>query len=184
MWRKFCSWFLCKVLGWTADGPMPEDKVCVILGVSHTSIWDMAIAYFYYTSVGGRARVMIKKEAFFWPLGPILRSMGAFPIDRGNPTGIITDLIGKMKDCEKFHLAMCPEGTRKPVKKWKTGYHTIARQVGCPVYLGYFDWKTKHIGCGKPFPLSDNARKDTEAIQQAYEQMHLTGKFPDCYTTH
>ena len=162
---------------------MPEDRVCVILGVPHTSIWDMAIAYFYYTSVGGKARVMIKKEAFFWPVGPLLKSMGAIPIDRKNPAALVANIISTMKDSETFHLAICPEGTRKAVTRWKTGYHTIATKVGCPVYLGYFDWKTKHIGCGKKFELSSDAREDTEKIKEIYESMHLTGKYPEKYIT-
>ena len=60
MWKKFCG-FLLKALGWTADSnPVPEPK-CIILGVPHTSIWDFVISYLYYTSVGGKAYVMIKK---------------------------------------------------------------------------------------------------------------------------
>ena len=83
MWRKFCG-FLLKSMGWTAvEPPVPEDK-CVILGVPHTSGWDFVISYLYYTSVGGKAYVMIAKEFFWWPLGPILKGLGAIPVDRKN----------------------------------------------------------------------------------------------------
>ena len=83
-----------------------------------------------------------------------------------------------------MHLALAPEGTRKPVRRWKTGFHKIAKEVGCPVYLGYFDWGTKRVGRGQKFELSDDAKADMERIQKIYEEMHLTGRHPENYVTH
>jgi len=183
MGKKFNNWVLTKVLGWTVDGPLPQDRSTVILGVPHTSIWDFAIAFFYYRSLGEKVHVMIKKEAFFWPFGKLLKAMGGFPMDRKNPTKTTLSLIRAINESEHFHLAICPEGTRKAVSKWKTGYHKIARATGSPVYMGYFNWGTKHIGIGPSVELTDNAREDTARIQALYEQMHLTGKYPDNYTT-
>lgn len=183
MWRKICG-FLLRTLGWTAvDPPVPEDK-CILLGVPHTSIWDFAISYLYYTSVGGKAYVMIKKEFFFWPLGGLLRALGGIPVDRKNPTALVLSIIHEMDKAKKLHLAIAPEGTRKPVKKWKTGFHTIARQTGVPVYLGYFDWGTKRVGTGQKVELTDDAKADMKRIQEIYESMHLTGKYPKNYITH
>lgn len=181
-WRNFCGWCLRK-LGWTAvDGPCPAAKA-IILGVPHTTIWDLVISYLYYTSIGGDAKVMVKDSVFVWPLSAILRKMGAFPMDRKNPTKMIMSTIRAFNSSETFHLAMCPEGTRKPIKKWKTGYHTIAKQTGATVYAGYFDWGTKTISRGQEFPLTDNAREDTDRLQALYETMKLTGKFPENYVT-
>lgn len=182
MWRKFCG-FLLKSLGWTADSnPVPEDK-CIILGVPHTSIWDFVISYLYYTSVGGKAYVMIKKEFFAGPLGWLLRKLGGLPVDRKNAASLVLSVIHEMNRCDKLHLAIAPEGTRKPVKRWKTGFHTIARETGVPVYLGYFDWGTKHVGRGERIELTDDAKADMKRIQEIYEGMHLTGKFPKDYIT-
>lgn len=89
-----------------------------------------------------------------------------------------------MNRVEYFHLAIAPEGTRKPIKHWKTGFHTIAKQTNCPVYLGYFDWKTKRIGRGEKVELTDDAKADMARIQNIYEEMKLTGKHPDRYITH
>lgn len=165
------------------EPPCPEDKA-IILGVPHTTMWDFVISYLYYTSVGGDARCMIKSSAFVWPLGPILRALGALPMDRTSPTKALMSTIHAFNENEKFHLALAPEGTRKPIKKWKTGFHTIARETGASVYLGYFDWGTKRIGRGVKFELSDNAREDMEKIQAIYESMHMQGKHPERYITH
>ena len=182
MWRKFCGWLL-RVMGWTVDDSVvPEDK-CIILGVPHTSFWDFIIAYLYYTSVGGKISCMIKGELFWGPLGWFLRKLGGIPVDRKKGSNVVLSVIKEMKKKDKVHLALAPEGTRKPVKRWKTGFHTIAREVGCPVYLGYFDWGTKHVGHGQKVELTDDAKADMARIQQIYEDMNLKGKHPKKYIT-
>ena len=174
-WSRFCAWML-KTMGWTADGgPMPEPKA-IVLGVPHTSIWDFMVSYFFYSAFGEVAHVMIKKEFFFWPVGPILRACGCIPVDRSSATGMVKSLIEEMDKVDFFKLAIAPEGTRKPVAKWKTGALFIAKETGVPIYLGYFDWKTRHIGCGEKFTPTGDTKADLEAIQEYYSQMGLEGK--------
>lgn len=182
---KFAAFILYRVLGWHSPNTAPvSEKKAVILGVPHTSLYDFVLGYLVYRSVGGKMRTMIKKEAFFFPLGPILRALGAFPMDRKHPQANLKNLIEEMEACENFHLVICPEGTRKTVHKWKTGYHTIARDTGAALYLGYFDYATKTLGYDRcPFELTDDARKDTDAIQAEYEKMNLTAKNPSGFAT-
>lgn len=182
MWRKFCGWLL-RVLGWKAGEPVVPENKCIILGVPHTSTWDFVISYLYYVSVGGKPYCMIKSEAFWGPLGWLLRKMGGIPVDRKRGSNVALSVINEMKKRDVVHLALAPEGTRQAVKRWKTGFHTIAREVGCPVYMGYFDWGTKTIGRGQKVELTDDAKADMARIQDLYEQMHLTAKHPDMYRT-
>ena len=183
MWKKICGLVL-KAMGWTAVEPPVEEEKCIILGVPHTSALDFLISYLYYTSVGGHAKCMVKKEMFFPPLGWILKAAGAVPVDRKNATTLLKSIITEMEKPGKFHLALAPEGTRKPVRNWKTGFHFIAKEAGVPVYLGYFDWGTKRVGRGHKIELTDDPRADMKRIQQMYEDMHLTGKHPEKYITH
>ena len=171
-------------MGWTVvGGPVPEKKA-IILGVPHTSVWDFVVSYLFYTSFHAqKARVMVKKEFFIWPFGSLMRSMGAIPVDRSNATTLVRSLITEMEKDDEFIIAIAPEGTRKPVRRWKTGFHTIARETGVPVYLGFFDWGKKEVGCGEKFPLTDDARADMAAIQQEYEKMGVKGKYPDNFIT-
>lgn len=171
-------------MGWTAEDISGFPEKCILLGVPHTSIWDFVIAYLYYHSFGQRARCMVKKELFVPPLSWLLRAMGAFPVDRSSPTNMLRSVVEEMSRPGYFHLAIAPEGTRKPVRNWKTGFHFIARQTGVPVYLGYFDWGRKVVGRGPLFELSDDPRADMKRIQAIYEEMHLVGKHPEKYVTH
>ncbi|MBQ0159361.1 MAG: 1-acyl-sn-glycerol-3-phosphate acyltransferase [Bacteroidales bacterium] len=178
--EKLCKWIL-KILGWTVDSGIAPEAKCILLGVPHTSIWDFAIAYLYYRSQGGHAKCMVKKEMFVPVLGSIIRAMGGIPVDRKNPTRMIHSIITEFNKAESLHLAIAPEGTRKTVKHWKTGFHTIATNAHLPVYLAYFDWGTKHVGFKQKVELTDDPKADMARIQSIYKQMNLIGKHPKRY---
>lgn len=173
-------------MGWKSVGTIVTEPHCIFLEAPHTSIWDFVIGYLYYRSVGGRLRVMIKKEAFFFPFGYLLKALGGFPIDRKSPQKTIMSIIREMEQHPErtFHLVICPEGTRKAVRKWKTGYHLIASQTGIPVYLTCVDWGQKRTGVFSKFELSGDARADTDRIQAIYEEQGFVGKHPEGYVTH
>ena len=160
------------------DGPKG-----IILGVPHTSAWDFVISWIYYTSVGGKASVMVKKEFFWGPLAPLMRSLGGVPVDRKRGATDAKQMIDAMNKAEKMHLAIAPEGTRQLTEKWKTGFHTIAKACDVPVYLGYFDWGRKQISRGERFELTDDAQADLKRIRQIYKEMGLKGKHPELFTT-
>lgn len=184
MTQKFSRFLLTDVMGWTIVGEKaPEEKV-IYLAAPHTSIWDFLIGYLYYRSMGGHLRTMIKKEAFFFPANLLLRAMGGFPIDRSHPQKMLMSVMHEMQQPGDFHLVICPEGTRKPVRKWKTGYHTIATATGAPVYLTFFDYRAKRVGIFSRYELAGNAREDTDRIQEIYEEQHFTGRHPEMYITH
>jgi 1-acyl-sn-glycerol-3-phosphate acyltransferase len=166
---------------WTiTDTALPPEDKHIVLGAPHSSIWDFAVAWLYIRSLGGKPRVMIKQEFFFWPLGNLLRSLGAIPVDRKNAVGVTRQVIAAFEENEKFILCIAPEGTRKPVKRWKTGFHTIAKAAGVPVYLGYFDWGKKEMGYGPRYECTDDAMADLRAIQQFYKEKGVQGKHPGC----
>jgi 1-acyl-sn-glycerol-3-phosphate acyltransferase len=179
---KFFCKFLLWITGWKTVEPPVEEPKCIILGVPHTSVWDFVISYAYYKSVGGNANVMIKKEFFWGPLGPLLRSLGGVPVDRKHGGTVVRQMIEAFNNSKNMHLAIAPEGTRKPTLKWKTGFHTIAKACNVPVYLGYFDWGTKRIGRGEKFELSDNAQEDLKKIMEIYKKMNLKGRHREGYS--
>lgn len=184
MTPRFCN-FVLKTFGWTLIGERVQEKNCIFLEAPHTSIWDFLIGYMYYRAKGGHLRTMIKKEAFFFPFKYILRAMGGFPIDRTNPSSTIKSIITEMErsGSKPFQLVICPEGTRKAVRKWKTGYHTIARETGASVYITMIDWGHKRVGILQKFEISDNARADTDKIQRIYKEADVIALYPEDFTT-
>ena len=177
-WAKFCGKLLRR-MGWESIGGPMKEKKAIVLGVPHTSVWDFLVSYLFYTQFGKVAHIMIKKEFFFWPLGPILRACGAVPVDRDSAATMVRSLIHEMDQAEEFHLAIAPEGTRKAVKRWKTGFHLIARETGATVYVGYYDWGRKRISVGEPIELTDDPKADMQRIYDIYRPMGIQGLHKD-----
>lgn len=174
--------FLLKLLGWKAvSGVMPHKKA-IIIGVPHTSAWDFIISYLYYTSVGGVANIVIKKEFFFWPVGYFLRKAGAIPIDRSKGASVVKQIVAEMNSREVMHLAITPEGTREKTTRWKAGFHTIAKSTGAVVYLGFFDFGRKEIGWRDTLELTDDAQEDIRRMKAYYRNRGVLGKHPEKFT--
>ena len=82
MFRRF-SYFILQIFGWRVVGDVPpEAQRCVLVFAPHTSAWDFIVGKMalYYMRVP--VKFMIKKEAFWFPLGLILKAMGAIPVNR------------------------------------------------------------------------------------------------------
>ena len=181
--RRFCS-FLLSSLGWKSVGTVCPAPKCIILGAPHTSLWDFIISILFYTALGGKAYVLVKKEFFFWPLGGFLRRIGAIPVDRSKGSVMIKQLIEAFNSHETLHIAIAPEGTRKATVKWKGGFYTIAKAAQVPVYLAYFDWGKKEVGtASEEFILSDDQQADLLRLRQWYQNKGVVGKYPQNFIT-
>ena len=76
--RAFGS-FALKMIGWKLKGRMPDVPKFVIIGVPHTSNWDAIAASLAMLASGFKYTFLIKKEWFFWPMGPLFRALGGYP---------------------------------------------------------------------------------------------------------
>ncbi len=174
---------LLKILGWKIVGGAAPEMQCIIIGAPHTSAWDFIISWLFYTSVGGKASIMVKQEFFFWPTGGLLKKAGGIPIDRSKGANVIRQTINLFRDRDYLHLAITPEGTRSKTKKWKAGFHIIATEANVPVYLGWFDWGRKEISIGEKFELTGDAKKDIVRMKKFYREKGVKGKFPAMFST-
>ncbi len=181
---KKLAGLIMRLIGWRCvyEG-MPTDQKCILIGVPHTSAWDFVISWLYYTSAGKKANVMVKKEFFFWPIGGLMRKMGALPIDRSRGANIIRQSIQMVKENDYIHLAIAPEGTRKRTTRWKAGFHMIARETGIPVYLSAFDWGKKEIKIYKQLEITENAEADIRRMKDFYREICIKGKHPERFST-
>ena len=182
MMQRFCK-FLLKLLGWKSFGEAVKENKCILVGVPHTSGWDFIISWIYYTSLGGKANVLIKKEFFFWPLGLILRKMGGIPVNRTKGANVLRQTIHLFKKREFMHLAITPEGTRKRTKNWKAGFHTIPRSANIPFYPTTFDWGRKELRIWEQFDITDDAKADIKRLKDFIREKNVTGKHPERFTT-
>jgi len=154
--------------GWRVAGPLPDLRKAVVIAAPHSSNWDGIWGLAAKLALGVEARILGKDKLFWWPLGAVLRSFGVVPLDRSSPQGTVGQAVAMIRDNERIWFALAPEGTRKPVKDWKTGFIRIARMAQVPIVPAYFHYPEKIIGFGPPFHTSGDDAADMAAIRQWY----------------
>lgn len=169
--RALARGFL-KTIGWKVASPLPELSKAVIIGGPHTSNWDGIVTLAAMMELGLDAHIMIKDSAFKGPLGPVLRWMGALPIDRSKSGGVVEQTVAQFNSHEKMAMVVAPEGTRSGASQWKTGFYRIAEQAGAAIIVATADYRKKEID----FPLvvtpSGDLDKDLATILQCYASVH------------
>ncbi len=73
-----------------------------------------------------------------------------------------------------------PEGTRKKVTKWKTGFYHVAVGAKVPIALGYLDYKNKIAGVGKIVYPTGDIQKDMQEITDFYRP--IAPKHPELFS--
>ncbi|MCP5077864.1 MAG: acyltransferase [Psychromonas sp.] len=164
------------VTGWRIEGELPNIPKFVALGGPHTSNWDFIYAMSFIFVVGLKAYWMGKHTLFKWPYGIVMRALGGIPIDRHAPHGVVAQMVDEFKQRDKLAILVPPEGTRKKVKKWKTGFYFIAKGADVPILPAYLDYERKMVGFGDPIIPGDNVEADIAKIQSFYK--NIPGKYP------
>jgi 1-acyl-sn-glycerol-3-phosphate acyltransferase len=171
------SLFFLKTLRWKTAGQLPEIPKYVIIVAPHTSNWDLFYGIIIALALKLDAYFMAKQQLFRWPFGPIMKWLGGVPIDRSASDHTVDQVIRKFYENEKFVLAIAPEGTRRKVKYWKSGFYHIAEGAHVPILLGFLDYNTKSGGAGPLVMPSGDLDYDMQVIRNFYQS--VTGKYAD-----
>jgi 1-acyl-sn-glycerol-3-phosphate acyltransferase len=153
---------LLGLFGWRVQGSLPDRPRFVLIVAPHTSNWDFVVSVMAMFATGLRASWLGKHTIFRFPLGPVLRWLGGEPIDRSAPQGTVGAAIAHFRTRPQWVLALSPEGTRRPVGQWKTGFHRIAAGAGVPIVPVSLDYGSRVVGIGAPVsPGRDEAESVT-----------------------
>ena len=134
-----------KILGWKLLGEFPKVDKCLVIVVPHTSWVDFLLGLLVRKVVNEEINYIGKKSLFKPPFGWYFRWMGGAPIDRDKSTYRVSAIANIFDGRQKFRLALSPEGTRKKVTEWKTGFYYIAKATGAPIVLVAFDFGKKQV---------------------------------------
>lgn len=156
---------------------MPELKRCVIIVVPHTSWVDFAIGVMARGSIGLEMNFVAKKELFKFPFGRYFRWMGGAPLDRAKNENKVDAIAAIFRKREVFRLAIAPEGTRKKVDRWKTGFYYIALKADVPIIAAAFDYGKKEVKIAPPYVLTGDYDKDICELESNYKE--VTGYVPE-----
>jgi 1-acyl-sn-glycerol-3-phosphate acyltransferase len=170
-WRRVCRWFLGRC-GWRIAGSFPDIARLVLIAAPHSSWWDGFWGLLFKVGLGVDIRFMGKRELFIGPLGWLLRWLGGVPIERDSAHGLVEQMSRRFVHGERLWLGIAPEGTRKRVAKWRTGFWHIARAAGVPILPVAFDYPTRTITIGQPLSPGADIAADLARLRRFYAPFH------------
>ena len=154
--------------GWRVVGEFPDLPRVVLIGAPHSSNWDGIWGFAAKLALGLDIRILGKHQLFWGPLGPLMRALGIIAINRGAASGVVGQMAQQFRGADRFWLGIAPEGTRKPVARWKTGFWKIAHAAQVPVLPVYFHYPDRVIGIGPPFATSHDMEADLVRLREWY----------------
>lgn len=165
--RRLVRWFVT-ACGWKLRGEFPDVARLVLIAAPHSSLWDGIWGLLIKIAIGADVSFMAKRELFVGPLGWILRQLGGIPIERSATRGVVEQISARFGGQPKLWIGIAPEGTRKPVKKWRSGFWHIARAAGVPILPVYFHYPERTIGIGPLFHPSADVDADIRKLREFY----------------
>jgi 1-acyl-sn-glycerol-3-phosphate acyltransferase len=163
-----CAWLLRRC-GWRTAGALPNVGKLVLIAAPHSSWWDGVWGLLLKVALGVDVAFMGKRELFRGPLGWLLRRLGGIPIERGTTHGVVEQMVDRFRASPRLWLGIAPEGTRRPVARWRSGFWHIARAAGVPILPVYFDYPSRTIGFGPLFQPGQDLDADLAALKAFYQ---------------
>ncbi|MBL4569351.1 MAG: lysophospholipid acyltransferase family protein [Flavobacteriaceae bacterium] len=168
------------ILGWKIPNNFPSElKKYIVIAAPHTSWQDFPIGILARNASGEEINFIGKGSLFKPPFGFIFRWFGGTPVDRSKSNNLVDAIVEIFNSKEKFRLALSPEGTRKKVEKWKTGFYYIAKGANVPIVMATLDFGKKEVKISEPFYTTDDMEADFEYFYSFYEGVQ--GKKPELF---
>lgn len=159
---------LLRASGWSFEGELPDVARAVLIVAPHTSNWDFLLGIVAMFALGVRVSWLGKHTVFRWPLGTLMRWLGGIPVDRSAAGGVVASVVEEFHRGGPLILGLSPEGTRRRVDRWRTGFHTIAVAAGVPIVPVRLGYRRRRVVLGTPYVPSGDLERD---------MMHLRGLF-------
>jgi 1-acyl-sn-glycerol-3-phosphate acyltransferase len=156
------------LFGWRIEGAFPDTPKCVVIVAPHTSNRDFFVGLAAGWALDLRFSFIGKQSLFWFPLGAVLRWLGGIPVDRSAAHGIVGRVVALFRERPTLFLALAPEGTRKRVEQWKTGFHRIAESAGVPVVPVAFDYGRRVVAIMAPFAVSGDREGDVARLRALF----------------
>jgi len=178
--NRFSTWlgrFLMRVFRWHVEGEICQSRKVLFVMAPHTSWWDFTTNFSVLLAMGINGSWFIDINYTRGIMGRLLRYFGAVQIDRKHHHDMVSHMVAEFHRREQFALAIFPEGTRKPVARWKTGFWYIAKQAEVPVQLIAVDYGKRATIFGPRMILSEDIEKDINTMRDYFRP--IQAKRPD-----
>lgn len=157
-----------RLFGWRFNGSLPDLPKFVLIVAPHTTNWDFIVGLFAKFALALEVHWFGKESLFHGPLGRFMRIIGGRPVKRETSEGVVAEVAAMFAAEKRFLLALAPEGTRKRVTHWRTGFYHIAVAAGVPIVPVAFDWSRREVVIFAPFRPTGDVDADLAALRALY----------------
>ena len=156
--------------GWNVTGSIPNEERIVIIAAPHTSNWDFIYAIAAVFAININVKWLGKNSIFTPFFSSFFKWLGGIPVDRKNPASLIEYIVDIVEKEKGLVIGISPEGSRKKVDRWKSGFLRIANQTKSKILLISIDAPSKTIHIGSLFEPSGNNEEDIKFVKNYYKQ--------------
>jgi Acyltransferase len=166
--NTFAAWAL-RLGGWRVLFEGLPARQGVLAVYPHTSNWDFPVMILAKWSLGVPVAFWGKDSLFKIPLfGRWLRRLGGVPVQRTAAGGVVGQMVAHIRRCKEtgsyFWLGLSPEGTRKRIPGWRSGFYQTALAAEVPLALVKLDYARKLVDVSSFIRLSGNEDQDMARI--------------------
>jgi 1-acyl-sn-glycerol-3-phosphate acyltransferase len=165
---RSAQWLL-KVMGWRIefDGFPTRQGIAVVY--PHTSNWDAPLMFIVKWAVGVQVMFWGKDSLFKIPLlGRWLRWIGGVPVERTSQHGVVGGMIAQMQRKKAqdayFWLGLAPEGTRKYIPGWRSGFYRVAVACDVPLLVVTLDYSRRECKLNQFVTLTGDEALDMARV--------------------
>jgi 1-acyl-sn-glycerol-3-phosphate acyltransferase len=175
LWR-WIGRTVMRCTGWRFEGAFPDTGRLVIAVAPHTSNWDFVHGAAAMFALDLKLSFIGKHTLFVWPVSVFLRWMGGIPVDRSATQGLVGEAVDSFRNAQARVLVIAPEGTRRKVERFKTGFLHIARGAGVPVLLIGLDYARRAVRIGPVIEIGEDIEGERRRVEAHFAR--IPGRYP------
>ena len=157
-------------IGWQVIGNIPNEERLLIIAAPHTSNWDFILGISALFALNVNIKWLGKNSLFIPGIAWFFKWLGGIPVNRENPN-LLIDYVVKTVEKEKgLIIGISPEGSRKKVDRWKSGFLRIAKQTDAKILFLSIDAPSKKLKIGEIFEPSGDSEKDIKFVMNYFKQ--------------
>ena len=154
--------------GWRFEGTVPDVPKMVLIVAPHTSNWDFVVGLQAKLALRMACTFVGKHTLFRWPLGVFMRWLGGIPVNRKAAAGFVSEVVAALRAAAQMTVVIAPEGTRRRVEQWKSGFYRIAVEGGVPILPVGFDYPRRVVFFAPLFHPTGDYEKDLPLLRSHY----------------
>ena len=159
-----------RLMSWRIEGDFPQLKKFIVAVYPHTRNMDFIVGVLTRAVLNEKISYVGKQELFNPLTGWFFRTLGGTPINRNSNENKVSAIAQIFKEKDAFRMAIAPEGTRKKVDRWKTGFYYIALEAEVPILLVHFNYPLKKVFFLKILKPTGDIEKDLKEMKAYFNE--------------